>query len=325
MTEPEVRQAVAELLRRLPGENEGPVLEASLCEGMGLDREQAEFVGQMLITLLNAFGVLAVEDHRVKAAHISSSLFLSSLAEHVETGTAVLGNWERARIGDPPYLNHKILTGPQFLYLVERQRAHMNPGARPLRQVRVAQVLVTARLRGQGVSCLVMYDSAANQYQLPGGRMRSADPTIRDVAIRELEEELPRFVFDADKDQLMDMGTAEITQLSRTLGVLTRYEITFFHFRSSRPHLLVGPDARWVGSETLLKEGARVNQASLNMSGLRELCRTMPQAFQVLPLSLQAVQRRTLRDIVRDRPWEFYGILIGVLGIIISVILFFLE
>jgi hypothetical protein len=37
------------------------------------------------------------------------------------------------------------------------------------------------------------------------------------------------------------------------------------------------------------------------------------------------VQRRTLRAIVRDRPWEFYGLVLGVLGIIISIILFFLE
>jgi hypothetical protein len=89
MTESEVRQALAELLRRIPGENEGPIPEASLCDGTRLDREQAEPVGQMLITLLDAFGVLAVKDHRVKAAHGSSSLFLASLAEYIETGTSV--------------------------------------------------------------------------------------------------------------------------------------------------------------------------------------------------------------------------------------------
>ncbi|MEV0583998.1 NUDIX hydrolase [Nonomuraea sp. NPDC050310] len=315
---------MAELLRRLPPPGEGPLPMASICDGMGLAPEQAETVGHVLATLLHAFGVLAVKDHQVKANHLTSSLFLRSLAEYVDTGEPILGNWARARVGEPPYLVQEALTGPQFLYLMEHQRARLNPQSRPLRHVRVAQVLVKARLRGHGTNFLIMYDSAANQYQLPGGRMRPADPSMRDVAMRELEEELPRFVFDSRTDQLVELGTAEITQPSRTLGALTTYDIAFFQLRSSRAQLLAGPDARWVKPEIILEESAQVNRASLNMDGLRQLHDSLPQGIGALPLSLMGVQRRTLRDIVKDRPWEFYGIVIGVLGIIISIILFFL-
>ncbi|MFC5818141.1 NUDIX domain-containing protein [Nonomuraea harbinensis] len=325
MTEPEARRIAAELLRKLPLPGEAALPAASICDGMGLDPEQAETVGQVLITLLNAFGVLAVKDCQVRADHVTSSLFLRSLAEYVDTGTPILGNWARARVGEPPYLEQEALAGPQFLYLMERQRGRLSPRARPLRRVKVAQVVVKARLRGQGVNYLIMYDSAADQYQLPGGRMRPADPGMREVAVRELEEELSRFVFDSRTDQLVELGTAEITQPSRTLGALTAYEIAFFQLRSSRAQLLAGPDARWVKPEILLEEGTQVNRAGLNMAGLRRLHDSLPDGIGALPLSLMGVQRRTLRAIVRDRPWEFYGLVLGVLGIIISIILFFLE
>ncbi|MEV5495573.1 NUDIX domain-containing protein [Nonomuraea fuscirosea] len=316
MTRWEAHPEVAEVLRRIPAAEESSLPIAAV----GADEE--------LIALLDVFGVLTVTEsdgvRLVKAAHPVAGWFLRSLAEYADSDRALL-DWARHRAGMPTLTEGDILAGPQLLWLMERQRTRLVPGARPLRAVAASQVLVKARLRGEGERYLVLYDGAARQYQLPGGRARPGDPAPRDVAIRELEEELPGFAFATATDHLAELGSAHVVQLSRTMGVLTAYEMTYFQLRSAREQIAVGPAGQWVRAETLLTEGASVAGSELNMRGLRELVATLPGGLDSLPPSLAATQRRGLRQIVRARPWEFYGMVVGVLGLVLSIAFFLLE
>ncbi|WP_051753565.1 NUDIX domain-containing protein [Streptosporangium amethystogenes] len=316
MTQWEAGVVVAEVLRRIPAADESALPIAEL----GAD--------EALIALLGVFGVLTVTERDgvrlVKATHPAATWFLRSLAEYADSGKA-LADWTRNRAGELTESGADILAGPQLLYLMERQRARFGFGARPLREVRVAQVLIKARLRGEGECYLVLYDGAARQYQLPGGKARPTDSTPREVAIRELEEELPGFAFDTRTDQLVEFCVAHVVQPSRTMGVLTAYEMTFFQLRSSRDRLAAWPDASWVQAATLLAEDAKVGGTGLDMGGLRKAVATLPGGLDALPLSLNTTQRRTLRHIARARPWEFYGMAVGVLGLVCSIVFFLLD
>lgn len=321
---------VAAVLRALPGENESPVSIDELCRRAGFDPDSAATAGPVLVTFLNLLGVLdgtrpGTAERPVKAKSVTASLLVSSLAEHISTDRALLDNWSRAATTDPPYAEQDVLAGPLFLYLVERRRLRADVNAAPLGSARVAQVLVSQRGRGDATKFLLLYDAKAARFQLPGGHRRADDPTMRDVAVRELEEELENYRFDPAQDQLVELGTVRATQVSRTNGVVTEYEMTYFHLRSTRTTIQAGPQAHWVDAKTLLSEDAAVAGRRLNMTGLRMLNPSVPGGVAGLEPSFQPRKSGWVRTTAMTKPLEFWGLVIGLTGLISSVIFFLLS
>ncbi|AYN42609.1 hypothetical protein D9753_31185 [Streptomyces dangxiongensis] len=72
--------------------------------------------------------------------------------------------------------------------------------------------------------------------------------------------------------------------------------------------------------DALLDRATSLDGTTLNVTALERLDQSLPGGLRGLPWSLPDVQRRSLRDVVRDRPWEAVGLVIGILGLILSVI-----
>ncbi|WP_244258196.1 NUDIX hydrolase [Streptomyces sp. Tu 2975] len=283
-----------------------------------------------MLALVSAFGAMREEiapDGTVAAAVVSpqAAYFLRGLAAYLRTGHAILDNWERAGADAGPYSGNQVLAGPQFLYLSESRRLALDADAVPLREVNIVQVVVkTRRGRGAGAQYLLQYDERARQYQLPGGHVRTTDADHWATAIRELEEELAGYTYRPDRDVLTRLGVIDAVQPSRTHGAVTGYRVTFFHLKTDRDRLLLGPGAHWAGEEQLLDPDFRIGRAGLNVTALARLHATLPGGLGGLPWSHPGSLRRPVRQVISDRPWEAAGLAVGVIGLVVSLIPLFL-
>ncbi|MGW0877662.1 NUDIX hydrolase [Streptomyces sp. NPDC002740] len=327
----EWRTTTAVLLERL-ADQQGtrPVTVEDLGVLAGLAPVEAATSVPVVLALAGAFGVLREEstpDGASATAVISpqAAYFLRCLAAYVRSGHTVLDNWERAGTDTGPFTAGQVLAGPQFLHLAETHRLALDPAAPPLRQVDVVQVLVKSRLRRRGSRAryLLQYDERARQYQLPGGHTRASDADARATAVRELEEELDGYAHRSDRDVLTELGVVEAVQPSRTHGALTGYRMTFFLLKTDTDRLRPGPGARWVDEGDLLDADFRIGRASLNVTALSRLEAMLPGGLRGLPWSLPDPPLRGL-GVINDHPWEVAGLVIGVVGLVASLVPFFL-
>ncbi|SFJ80996.1 NUDIX domain-containing protein [Streptomyces pini] len=322
------RTAVAALLDGVAEHSGPPVPVSELCRRTGLAEAAAETAAPMVFALLSAFGALdwrqdpATGEALVAAVSPQAGYLLRSLSAYVRTEQAFLDNWERPGTADPPLTDRQALSGPQFLHLLEKRRLRTNPDAPPLRRVDVAQVVVKNRVRGRGgrAQYLMLYDGRARQYQLPGGYVRASDRDARTAAVRELEEELPGYSYVSGRDTLTELGVFPVVQISRTHGAVTAYRVALYQLRSGTERLPLAPGALWVPEETLLDPAGTVGGATLNITALLRLDRALPGGIGGLPQSMSGVQHRPLREVVRDRPWEVVGLLVGVVGLLVSLV-----
>ncbi|SCF05525.1 NUDIX domain-containing protein [Micromonospora chokoriensis] len=297
-----------------------------ICRKAGFAQEAAATAAPVLTTFLTLFGVVAVDDRQaVKAKSRTASLLARSLAEHLDESRSLLDNWSRTAMTDAPYAEQEILAGPLFLYLLERRRLARDGNALPLEQAKVAQVLVSRRQGGDAPAFLLLYDATARRFQLPGGHIRADDPSPHEAAVRELEEEIPDFRFDPQRDRLEMLGTVTVTEVSRSNGVVTGYEMTFFHLRTTRTRLDGGPQAQWAPAQILLTADAHVAGRRLNTAGLRLLNPTVPGSLAGLPPSFVAARRGWITTTAKTKPLEFWGLVIGIVGVLISVVFFLLS
>ncbi|WP_393097948.1 NUDIX domain-containing protein [Streptomyces sp. LN325] len=323
-----LRTTTAVLLERLADrQGAGPVTAEDLGPLAGLAADEASVAVPMVLALAGVFGVLREEStpDGTRATTVISpqaAYFLRSLAAHVRSGHTILDNWERAGTDTEPFTAGQVLAGPQFLHLAETHRLTVDPGAQPLREVDVVQVLVKsrARRRGSRARYLLQYDVRARQYQLAGGHARGSDADPRATAVRELEEELDGYAHRPDRDVLTELGVVEAVQPSRTHGALSRYRMTFFLLKTEMEQLRPGPGARWVDEADLLDGDFRIGRASLNVTALSRLESTLPGGLRGLPWSFPDPPRRGLAEVISDRPWEVAGLMIGVIGLALSLI-----
>lgn len=322
----EAADAVAVLLDGMAEHCATPITLSELLRRIGAPEPAVVAAAPSLPAVLATFGAVAVErdpagETTVGLVSPQAGLFLRSFAAHLRAGGSLLDDWERPGATDPPYTAERALSGPQFLYLAEQQRLSRDPDAPPLRTTEVVQVVVKARLRGWNQMCyLVLYDEQARQFQLPGGHIRKSDGDPKTAAVRELQEELQRFVFDPARHTLSPLGTVSVTQLSRTQSVITDYRITLFQLRTDAGRLPTAPGARWIAETVALGDVGQVNGVTLNLVALARIDEVLPGGVRGLPPSIPGVQRRPLREIVRDRPWEVAGLVIGIVGVLLAVI-----
>ncbi|MFF5230748.1 hypothetical protein [Dactylosporangium sp. NPDC000521] len=329
MTE-DFNQRLIAVIDAIPGDTDSPVNIAGLCGTAGFSQVEAMAVGPLLAAMLKSLGVLNVVSPTpgevwIKAGAPTSTMFLRSLAEHLRGDRSLLDNWARPGTVDPPYSAQHVLSGPQFLYLVERRRLQADPTARALRNVEIAQIIVSRRARGRSVEYLLLHDAAAQQYQLPGGHRRSGDRDISTVALRELQEEVLGFTFDPARDRLVRIGAVRAVEVSRTLGVVTGYDITFFQLRSTRADVQAGPHGRWVDARILTTEGATVEGLTTNLLGLRMLDAEIPGGVRGMEPGFRVGNENWLVSTAITRPLEFWGFVLGVVGLVLSVVFYFIS
>jgi len=287
------------------------------------------------LTLLQVFDALIIQhvgntqELKVKARSQTALYFLRSLAIYVRKHLALVSNWEREGVGTDLSLAHALSSGARFVYLMEHKRTVTYGDTSPIRKEIVAQAVIKARIRGKSEPVyLVQYDTHARRFQLIGGRKRLTDPDIDAVMQRELEEELAQNHLNPKDYELRKLASdLQLIEISPTYGAYSEYNFTIYQAFIKRRQLVLGPNDRWVTLAELLagttKDRQRISGNGTNY--IAELDKRLPGGLKGLPLSLDEIQTRSLSEIIKENRWEIVGLIIGILGIILSVLFFFLE
>ena len=318
---------VALLLRAIPAEDQEPEVVQNLAVSAGLSSEPQSGIGDAVAGLLSAFDVLQFSVRHdglacVKARNRYSLYFIHSLAAYLDENRPVLSDWYRHPAVEGPFLASETLSGPQFLHLIERKRSAGREGALPLRRTEVVQLLIKAPVLGmKRPAYLMQFDSRAQQYQLIGGHIRSSDGDADETMRRELEEELPgsHYVF-GTVDQLVKICTFETIDLSRTFGVNTEYAVHAYQLRSTRSRLKLGPADRWVTDEELATGRTR-DGAAVGNDFYHGISRRIGGGTDSLDWSLTKSQRRGLKEVLREHPWEIASIAVAIVLAVVAIVL----
>jgi 8-oxo-dGTP pyrophosphatase MutT (NUDIX family) len=282
---------MASIIEAIPADDESPRTVDEICLRLGLDPGESRRPLNAIFALLKPLEVLDISQNTdgadlVKASTRHSLLFLHSYAAYLRERKSILADWDRSGNPDGPYFARETLSGPEFLYLIERQRSAGQREVIPLREASVAQVIIKAHVRGLKGDCYLMqFDSAARQFQLIGGHRRSTDPDDQTTAIRELEEELSKNQFVIrSRDQLRQIGTSDMVLMSRAFGVNTEYHFSFFQLTTPQRQLELGPADRWVTHEEI-KAGVTREGTLIAVDAINSLDAELPGASRVFHLA----------------------------------------
>ena len=317
-----------EFLKHIPGEGRNPIVLDELCRLAGVPDESAALYGEALLSLLSVFGVCrtgtdASGARTVVASSKYASYFIKSLRAHLLEDMTILHDWGRHASPEGPLDASDMLKGPQFLYAIERRRglSGQRVDPIPLRETSVSQVVIKAKVRGRGTCYLMQYNDSAEMYQLVGGHVRHDDATREEAARRELAEELPRNVFEfTHRDRLIGLAEADVVRMSRTVGVNTRYRFALFHVRFGFSRLRLRPEIdRWI-TENEIKQGRTRRGASVANEWYNIVNDSVPGGVRKLDHSFATSQVVAIGEVIRNRPWEFVGIVLAVVGIVLTVL-----
>ncbi len=212
----------------------------------------------------------------VWAAAPSAFWFLQSLAVFQREDRQLPANWERPGTSTGPYQASQSLTGTKLVEIMERERKRQDDDARPLGTLRTVAVLIKGRKPGTSqAGYLVHLDEVAAQYQLVGGRIRADDIDRHSAAMHEVKGRLhsKRFPFDFQEFDVTFLETVRVKDVSRTYGVYTEYEISFFRLLTTKQLQL--PSAYLWVTKTELLRGEADDYTEINNGGLEELDRKL--------------------------------------------------
>jgi hypothetical protein len=166
----------------------------------------------------------------------------------------------------------------------------------------------------------MQYNDTAEMYQLIGGHVRHDDGTNEEAARREVAEELPRNVFEfTHRDRLTSLAEADRVLMSRTVGVNTRYRFALFHVRFGFSRLRLRPEVdRWV-TENEVRQGRTRRGATIANEWYNIVNDSIPGGVRQLDHSFATSQVVAFGEVIRNRPWEFAGLVLAVVGILLSV------
>ncbi len=281
----------ADILERIPN-NEGALATLSdICSST--DKATINYA-RGVISLLQTFNALTVYeqptgDLLVKACSETASYFIKSLAHYVRNDLKIIAAWNREDAGEDPHISTILDLGVRFLYVMENRRVSDLQHQAPIREIRVASVIIKANVHGQTEPMyLVQYDHDAHQYQLIGGRGRSTKEDPKTIATRAIDRELSsaHLIYGSDYE-LEELKTGlRKKEVSHTYGVYTEYDFTIFRAIIKKGQLRIRGGDKWVSEEELLAnethDGDRIASGGIDQ---------LPGGIQKLPLSIEERQQ----------------------------------
>ncbi|NOZ72554.1 MAG: NUDIX hydrolase [Chloroflexi bacterium] len=274
MTSPN-RSLLAAWLRAIPQSRHDPCPLHELPGG--------DVIGQGLALLLQTWGAVEFSEAGLRATSQPAYYFLHSLAAWAEDAGEVILDWsEQYGARSDAGLRH----GVSLVYLLESERLARNPAAKPIRFTPVAQILIVQA--GNPPRFLGQWDGPAGAYQLIGGRQRidrDQIESIRDTAIREMEEELGGQV-NYQRGDFEIVFLAEFSgdkRISPSFGALTSYHFTFFHILDMKP-IVLGSQDRWLTRDELLA-GITHDGKTVRGNHIPQLERLLGYSINELPSS----------------------------------------
>lgn len=326
-------EILAKLLEAIPQWDDGPITIPEWLKRAGVDENAYSECSEIIIPLLETFDVISIfelvdaQGFKFKTRSELSSYFIRSLALYIREDGKILLNWERSGVTEGPYSISDILSGPQFLYAMESRRISKNNDDAPVvRKSMIVKAIIKARVRSfREPVFLVQFDEKTRKYQLIGGHMRRTDDNIENAMKRELEEELEKGNFIKGSNyKLRFLDKVSKNEISLTCGAYTEYVINYFQPLFENKQIILGPNERWVTFSELLA-GKTKNGIGINELAIPTINSNLPGGLSGLNFSLDEIQRHSLLQISKDHPWEVLGIVIGVIGIMLSIFFFLLS
>ncbi|MFC2146699.1 hypothetical protein ACFLRT_04990, partial [Acidobacteriota bacterium] len=278
------------------------------------------------LRVFNAVSVIIDSENskiKIKAKAESAIYFIKSLATYIRKELIFVSNWDdRLGIGESVVPSLVLRSGAHLVYQMEHQRVIKLNDCTPIRVVKVSQAIIKAKIRGHSKPVyLVQYDDKALQFQLIGGRRKSTENDALSVMIREIDEELTKnhLVFQKDYELKELVPDLKYCELSRTFGAYTEYHFTIYQMFIKRSQIILGPNDRWVTLEEMLS-GMDKTGISVALRYGKKLDEILSGGFEGLPLSLDVVQRRPLKKILKERWAIIIQIILGIISAILGTL-----
>ena len=322
---------IATILENIPRSDSEPKALHLLCPSLKSGNSYCNACTQTVLEFLKVFAVIKISPGndesgiKIKAKSQTALYFLRSLAAYIRQGLTLISNWgDKTMVEQSPSTSFALRSGVQLVYLMENRRTADHKETVPIRKETVSQVIIKAKIRGRSKPVyLVQYDDHARQYQLIGGRKNSADQDALAVMIREIDEELAQnhLVFKENYELRELVSDLRVKNISLSFGAYTEYHFTIYQAFIKSPQLILSPNDKWVSTAELFSGHGKKGEKISGIDYIKKLDEELPGGLENLPLSLIGTQKRPLGEILKERLWELIGIMIGILGIIISIIL----
>lgn len=247
-------------IRAVPNHRDSPLSARAIAAKVAAPDAPSEGViatTNAVLTFLDLFGLIEWSDGACRIECQVAHYFRESLAWYSEHSLPLLANWRRYGVTADIHLSHLLESAPYFLRLIEERRLSLaeqeNQDSGASRIQPVAVVLMKVLRNGQSYF-LHSWDTAANQFQLIGGRIRNRETPVH-AARREFLEEAGFSDLSTKDPRLFGLNGTPVVyrEISRTYGALTEYQMYFFAATVSRSGKLA-PGARWL-SETVMRAG----------------------------------------------------------------------
>jgi hypothetical protein len=323
---------ISNILENIPRSDKDALPIVKICTSASENNPACVNCAQTIITFLHVFDAIIIVNEsnnkiRVKAKSQTATYFLRSLAQYIRNNYKLATNWEREGVGDYSSLDQILTSGAYLVYLMESNRVDEYNDLTPIRKECVSEVIIKARIRGKSKPMYLMqYDPGAQQFQLIGGRMRSADGDVFTVMKRKIREELAQnnLVYDRDYDLIELVTNLTLKSLSRTYGAYSEYDFTIYQALIKRKQLILGHNDKWVTYDEIL-EGKTKQGIKISSKIVIEVDNKLPGGLEGLKLSLDEIQKRPISEILKEKKWELVGIIIGIIGVILTILFFLIK
>jgi 8-oxo-dGTP pyrophosphatase MutT (NUDIX family) len=226
-----------------------------------------------VLDVLALMGLIRMgQGHAVPADEVAA-MVLNSLQAHLQDGVAVGLGW-----GD---LDAKMPRGVDILRAIEEARLQRVPHPSPARVVRAVEAVIKARQGGQDLY-LMQYDLHAGRFQPIGGKQEPHEHDLGDTLRREIAEELKLSAPPGPDECTLSLlrDDWQVTVLSATYGVLTRYTIAFYALSRVRFPIQTDQDTCWLTREEIAAgrshDGRAISSAYVEGLGLERLDQIEP-------------------------------------------------
>nr|MBN1229560.1 NUDIX domain-containing protein [Anaerolineae bacterium] len=218
-----------------------------------------------VLDLLSLLGLVRLESGVYQPTGEVARMLLDSLAAHLHDGVAVGLDWDD--------LDRDGLRGVDLLKMFEQERVSRLVEPSPARAVQVTQAVIKAVHDGEDVY-LMQYDRHGGHYQPIGGKRDPGDADSAAALRREMMEEL---VLDhlpgPDECSLLLLRSGwQITEISRTYGILTAYSVDFYVVRAITFPIKTDQDTCWLSrremAEGIADDGRAISPILVGVLGL---------------------------------------------------------
>lgn len=234
----------------------------------------------------------------------------------------LLSNWERKGTAREIKVTNMLEMAPYFLKMMEQRRLELSEregiSAGHSRFQSVALILIKGLEKGE-IYFLHQWDTAAEQYQLIGGRQRPNESHF-ETAKRELHEEIIRhdLVYGRDYELTLLSNPSQpikALEISRTFGALTAYEFWIYGVKFKFDQLRLSEIDRWISIDEM-KKGITNRGSSISDPKLyRFFDASLPSGIEGVPLSINVSQTENYLDFIEMKPKLFGFLTIDIKGI----------